>query len=287
MTDSEDLAHNRELWDVVNDQFAGADGLTLWRSPAIVWGLFATPESEVAALGDVAGLDVVELGCGTAHVSAWLAQRGARVVAVDLSAAQLGSARVGQSEHGLRFGLVQADAQAVPLADACADLVVSEHGAPAWCEPAAWIAEVARILRPGGRLVFLTNSPLSAMCVPAEGGPAGDRLLRGPDELHTIRWPGGGVEHHPGHGDWIRILTDHGFLIEGLRELRAPSDRDSAGSAATFYEIADLDWARTWPVEDLWSARLAGEPGSGAPGSDPPGCGDAVSGAQATVTTRS
>ena len=50
MTDSEDLAHNRELWDVVNDQFAGADGLTLWRSPAIVWGLFATPESEVAAL---------------------------------------------------------------------------------------------------------------------------------------------------------------------------------------------------------------------------------------------
>ena len=68
-------------------------------------------------LGDVAGLDVVELGCGTAHVSAWLARRGARTVAIDQSGAQLASARAAQAEHGLRFALVQADAEHVPLAD--------------------------------------------------------------------------------------------------------------------------------------------------------------------------
>lgn len=256
MTQPEDLKHNRDLWDLVNDQFSGADGLALWRSPSIVWGLFATPEAQVRALGDVTGLDVVELGCGTAHVSAWLARRGTRVVAVDQSRAQLDSARRGQIEHELPFALLQADAEQLPLADACADLVVSEHGAPAWCQPDSWIAQVARILRPDGRLVFLTNSPLSAMCVPEHGGPAGDRLLRGPASLRTIRWPGGGVEHHPGHGEWIEVLTSHGFVVESLRELRAPADRDASSAAAAFYEIADLAWARTWPVEDLWCARL-------------------------------
>lgn len=256
VTEPDDLLHNRELWDLVNEQFAGADGLALWRSADIVWGLFATPETQVAVLGDVAGLDVVEVGCGTAHVSSWLARRGARVVAIDQSAAQLASARLAQAEHGVVFGLLQADAENVPLADGCADLVISEHGAPAWCEPQAWVGEAARILRPGGRLVFLTNSPLSAMCVPAHGGPAGDRLLRGPGDLRTIRWPGGGIEHHPTHGEWIDVLTGNGFAVEGLRELRAPTDHDPAGSAAAYYGIADLQWARTWPIEDLWSARL-------------------------------
>ena len=257
MTRPEDLLHNRALWDLVNDQFSGADGRELWRSRDIVWGLFATPEHEVQVLGDVAGLDVVELGCGTAHVSAWLARRGARVVALDQSAAQLATARAAQAEHRLPFPLLQADAEHIPLAAGCADLVLSEHGAPAWCEPDAWIGEAARILRPGGRLVFLTNSPLSAMCVPADGGPAGEQLLRGPAELREIRWPGGGVEHHPSHGEWIRVLRGHGFVVEGLRELQAPSDHDPARPAVDFYGIADLRWARRWPTEDLWSARLA------------------------------
>ncbi len=254
MTRADDLAVNRALWDELNAQFAGADGLALWRRPDIVWGLYATAEAELGVLGEVAGLDVVELGCGVAHVSAWLARRGARVVGVDLSAAQLASARAAQREHGLRFPLVQADAEHVPLADACADLVVSEHGSPAYCRPEGWVGEAARLLRPGGRLVFLTNSPLSAMCVPAEGGPAGDRLLRGPDALRQVRWPGGGVEYHPGHGDWIRVLRGHGFTIEALHELRAGPD--AVSSAADFYGIVEAAWARRWPVEDLWVARL-------------------------------
>lgn len=255
MTRPEDLVRNRDLWDQVNQQFSGPDGLKLWRRDDIVWGLLATPESQVEVLGDVAGRRVVELGCGTAHVSAWLARRGAQVVAVDQSAAQLASARAAQAEHGDRFALLQADAERVPLAARCADLVVSEHGAPAWCEPQAWIAQAARLLRPGGRLVFLTNSPVSAMCVPAEGGPAGDRLLRGPDDLATIAWPGGGVEHHPTHGQWIQVLGDHGFVVESLRELRASAPAP-ASAALSFYGIAELAWAQRWPVEDLWSARL-------------------------------
>ena len=257
MTGSADLRRNRQLWDLVSERFAAADGLSRWLRPEFGWGLFGTPESQVGVLGPIEGLHVVDLGCGVAHLSAWLSRQGARVTALDLSATQLAAARTAQSRHGLQFPLIQADAQHVPLIDATADLVVSEHGAAAWCDPAAWVAEAARILRPGGRLVFLTNSPLSAMCVPAEGGPAGDRLLRGPEELRAVEWPGGGVEHHPEHGQWIRILNRHGFRVETLHELRAPADLDSRGPTADFYDIADLSWARTWPAEDLWSARLA------------------------------
>lgn len=262
MTRDEDIDHNRRLWDLVNVQFSGADGLALWARPDIVWGLFGIPEAELGVVGDVAGLDVVELGCGVAHVSAWLARRGARVVAVDLSGAQLATAQQAQVERELPFGLVQADAERLPLAAGCADLVISEHGTPAWCEPDAWIGQAARILRPGGRLVFLTNSPLSAMCVPAEGGPAGDRLLRGPAELREVRWPGGGVEHHPTHGQWIAVLRAHGFAVEDLRELHAPGPAAGAvgetaptTAAADFYAIADRAWALRWPAEDLWIAR--------------------------------
>ena len=50
-----------------------------------VWGLFHMPERELGVLGDVADLDVIELGCGTAYVSAWLARMGARPVGVDLT----------------------------------------------------------------------------------------------------------------------------------------------------------------------------------------------------------
>jgi len=265
VTRCEDLRRNRDLWDEVSAQFAGREGLALWHSPEVVWGLFATPDSQLGVLGDPHGLDVVELGCGTAHVSAWLARRGARVVALDLSGAQLATAGRAQAEHGLRFPLLQADAEHVPLEDSCADLVLSEHGAPAWCAPEAWVAEAARLLRPGGRLVFLTNSPLSAMCVPAEGGPAGERLLRGPEELREVRWPGGGVEHHPSHGHWLAVLRAHGFVVDSLHELRAPAEDDRAvpTAASEYYGIADLAWARRWPVEDLWTAHLPPAPAAG------------------------
>ena len=96
-------------------------------------------------VGDVDGLDVIELGCGTAYWSAWLARRGARPVGVDITPEQLATARELQAEHGLEFPLVEASAEAVPLPDASFDLAFSEYGASLWCEP----ARVARPRRPG------------------------------------------------------------------------------------------------------------------------------------------
>jgi len=245
-----EIALNRALWAVINARFTDAAAEELWVRPEMVWGLFAVPERELGVLGDVRHLDVVEVACGTAYFSAWLARAGATVVAVDLSGEQLTTARRLQQQLGPVFPLVQGDAQQVPLAGGRFDLVVSEHGAAAWCDPARWLPEAARLLRPGGRLVFLTNSHLSALCVPPEEGVAGERLVRGQRETYRVRWPGGGIEFHPSHGDWVRLLRASGFAVEAIREIYAPPD----GEDHPFYEIVSRAWAAKWPAEELWVA---------------------------------
>jgi SAM-dependent methyltransferase len=215
--------------------------------------MFHVPEAEVGALPDVAGLDVVELGCGTAYVSAWLARRGARPTGVDVTEAQLATARALQSKHGLEFPLICASAEDVPLPADCADLVVSEYGASLWCEPEAWLSEAARLLRPGGRLVFLTNSLLVALTAPPKG-PNGDRLVRGQREISPLRFEDElGVEFHLSHGEWIAALARHGFTVTALHELYAP-----AGAAPSGYDWMPVEWAQRWPVEELWTATASG-----------------------------
>src|SRR3954463_1837945 len=121
-----EVALNQALWAIMNERFTDPAAGAMWARSEVVWGLFAVPERELGVLGDVRGLDVVELACGTAYFSAWLARAGATVVAVDLSDEQLATARRLQGRLGPTFPLVQADAEKVPLASARFDLVVSE-----------------------------------------------------------------------------------------------------------------------------------------------------------------
>ena len=180
---------------------------------------------------DLAGRDSIELGCGTGYVSAWLARRGARPVGLDNSAAQLATARQLQDRFGLRFPLVHASAEQVPFADASFDLAISEYGASIWCDPYAWIPEAARLLRPGGQLIFLVNSVLLMLTVPdAEDQPATDRLLRPYFGMHRFEWPDDeSVEFHLGHGDMIRLLRGCGLEVEDLLELRPGPGRHHHG----------------------------------------------------------
>jgi SAM-dependent methyltransferase len=249
----DDVAVNRVLWAVVNAEFTDAQADDAWAAKDFTWGLFEVPERELRVLGDVAGLDVIELGCGTAYISAWLARRGARPVGVDVTPEQLNTARRCQQRFGVTFPLVDASAEDVPLLDDTFDLAVSEYGASVWCNPERWIPEAARLLRPSGRLVFLTNSVLVTLCVPEYGGYAQDRLLRPQRGMSRMQWPGGGVEFHYSHGEWIRVLADNGFVVEALHELFAPD----GAKIPDYYEIATAQWASQWPVEDLWVARLS------------------------------
>jgi ubiquinone/menaquinone biosynthesis C-methylase UbiE len=124
-----DVAINRALWTIVNSEFTDEHADRAWAAEQVTWGLFQVPERDLGVLGDVDGLDVLELGCGTAYLSAWLARQGARPVGVDLTRAQLATAGRCQERFGLVFPLIEANAEQVPLADARFDLVVSEYGA--------------------------------------------------------------------------------------------------------------------------------------------------------------
>ena len=248
MTD--DVVRNRDLWTRTNAEYTDREASRQWSQEEITWGVWGVPERELRVLPDVAGLDVLELGCGTAYVSAWLARRGARVVGLDVTPAQLETARRCQAEHALEFPLVEASAEEVPLADASFDLVVSEYGASIWCDPARWVPEAARLLRPGGRLVFLRNSTLVMLCTPDEG-PAEERLLRPQFGMYRLEWPGEGVEFHLGHGDWIRLLRASGFEIENLVEIQAPPDAETH----PVYDYVTAEWGRDWPAEEIWVAR--------------------------------
>jgi SAM-dependent methyltransferase len=246
----EHARRNRAYWDGMAHEWV-EPGRRNWASEPH-WGIWHIPESEVHLLPDVSGMDVIELGCGTAYVSAWLARRGARPTGIDNSPKQLETARALQQEFGIEFPLILGNAENVPLPDESFDLAISEYGAAIWADPYKWIPEAARLLRPGGQLIFLGNGTLFMLTVPdtdAEG-PASDRLIRDYFGMHRFEWPEeDSVEFHLGYGDWIRVLRANGFEIEDMVELRPPPE------ATTRFPYVTADWAQRWPAEEVWKAR--------------------------------
>jgi SAM-dependent methyltransferase len=247
------IAVNREVWTRSNAKWGDAHALETWLADEITWGTWGVPESQLHALpDDVAGLDVVELGCGVAYFSAWLAKRGARPVGVDPTPAQLETARRCMRETGIEFPLVEAYGEAVPLPDAAFDLVLSEYGAAIWADPYAWIPEASRLLRPGGRLVFLGNSPISLLCSPATG-PVLEQLQRPQFGMHRFDWTSDndGIAFWLAHGDWIRLLRANAFDVVDLIEIYPVAD----AVTHEFYDYVPAEWGKQWPSEEIWVAR--------------------------------
>jgi SAM-dependent methyltransferase len=244
-----DVERNVELWTRTNAEYTGGRAREQWLREDLLWGVWGIPESRLRALPPVEGLDVVELGCGTAYVSAWLTRQGARPVGVDPTPAQLETARELQVELGLEFPLVQAGGEEVPLPSGSFDLAVSEYGASIWADPYRWVPEASRLLRPGGRLVFLRNSTIFVLCSPDEG-PADAKLVRPLFGMHRFdAWDG--VEFHLPHGEWIRLLRVSGFEVEDLVEIQAPPDAETH----SYYDYVTPEWGRRWPAEEIWKAR--------------------------------
>jgi SAM-dependent methyltransferase len=247
------VAQNVANWTQSNAKYTDAAATRAWAQDEITWGVWSIPESQLNILGDVDGLDVVELGCGTAYFSAWLARRGARVVGIDPTPAQLSTARRLQAETGIEFELLEGIGEDVPLPDASFDLVLSEYGASIWADPYRWIPEAARLLRPGCRLIFLCNSPLSMLCMKLDG--VVEQLVIPQRGMNKFEWPDTNeVEFHLAHGDWFDVLRENGFEVERLVELYAPEGAETH----TYYSYVTPEWASKWPPEDLWVARKRG-----------------------------
>jgi ubiquinone/menaquinone biosynthesis C-methylase UbiE len=250
------VAANREAWDGYAAEYVGSAERSWAVAPGDErWGLFGVPESTVRMLpDDLAGLDAIELGCGTAYVSAWMARRGARVVGIDNSPKQLETASRMQREHGLEFPLLLGSAEQVPSPDASFDFAISEYGAVLWADPDAWLPEAARLLRPGGRLHVLTNSVLAFLASPSDpDAPVEERLIQDQFGMGRTVWAGEtSVEFHLSHSDWIRRFREAGFEIVELVEAQVPE------GATTRYEWMPYEWARRWPCEDVWKVRKTG-----------------------------
>lgn len=251
-SDIDDLDYverNRTAWERWAPGYADA-GRKAWQEP-LRWGIWGIPESEARLLEGVEPrADVIELGCGTAAISAGLSRLGLRPIGVDIVRAQLETAAQLEREFGVSFGLLCANAEKLHFEDASFDLAISEYGASLWCDPLRWLPEAHRLLRPNGRLIFITNSPLLMACTPEEGGPARDRLVRDYFRTYRMEFPGdGAVEFHLTHGQWVRLLGATGFDLENLIEVQAPPEANAS------FDFASLEWARRWPSEDIWVVR--------------------------------
>ena len=242
---------NREFWDEDADDYqreheAQLDDRTLG------WGVWHLPESELQVLGDVAGRDVLEYGCGAAQWAIKLASVGARVTGLDQSRGQLRHASSRLAATGQAVRLCCASATAVPLRDASFDIVFCDHGAMSFCDPYRTVPEVARLLRPGGLFAFDISTLLRNLCYPP-GDPDAPltRKLHGKYfGARAFDWGDGTIDYQIPHGEWLALFRAHGLVVEDLLELRPPKD-----ATTTYGEYVDLKWARRWPAEEIWRVR--------------------------------
>jgi SAM-dependent methyltransferase len=247
LTDHE--AQNRASWNADSDDYQARHGEQLASSTGLAWGTYQRPEAELGVLGEVAGKDMLELGCGAAQWSIALAKLGARPVGIDLSERQLEHARRLMAEAGVDFPLVLGSAEHVPLPDASFDIVFCDHGAMTFADPYRTVPEAARLLRPGGLFAFNHGTPIETIAWPLDSDHVGDRLVLDYFDMHRVDDGEASTFQLP-YGEWVRLFRANGFVIEDLIELR-PDD----GATSSYRNAEDTAWARRWPAEEIWRVR--------------------------------
>ena len=135
---------NRAFWDRQSDEYQERHREFIGR-PEPRWGMWQVPESELQVLGDGAGKDILELGCGAAQWAILLAGQGARVVGLDNSDRQLEHARAAVVAGGVDVELVRSAAEALPFPDARFDVVFCDHGAMSFADPLVVVPELSLI----------------------------------------------------------------------------------------------------------------------------------------------
>ncbi|MGI8760529.1 MAG: class I SAM-dependent methyltransferase [Jatrophihabitantaceae bacterium] len=218
---------NRGWWDCDADSYQAEHGAFLGVAD-FVWSPERLREHDARLLGELRGKRMLEVGCGAAMCSRWLAGQHARPVAFDLSGGMLRHARAGNDETGIDVPLVQADAQHLPFADRAFDIAFTAFGAIQFVEDSARLMrEVARVLKPGGRWVFATTHPLR-WCFPDDPGPDG-LTARMPywDRTPYVEYAANGtatyVEHHRTLGDRVQEIAAAGLRLLDVVEPQWPA----------------------------------------------------------------
>jgi SAM-dependent methyltransferase len=224
---------NRGWWDGAADWYQETHGGFL-RDAGFIWCPEGLDEADAELLGPASGLAgkrVLEVGCGGAQCARWLASVGAHPIAFDLSRGQLRHATALSARAGIAVPLLQADAQAIPLADGSVDLACSAFGAlPFVADSASVLREVFRVLRPGGRFVFSVSHPLR-WAMPDDPGERGLTVTSSYfDRTPYVESDDAGaptyVEHHRTLGDRVREIVAAGFRLTDLVEPEWPAGHD-------------------------------------------------------------
>jgi SAM-dependent methyltransferase len=183
-------------------------------------------------LGDVRDRDVLEVGSGAGQCSRWVRNHGGRGYGVDLSFRQLQHSRRLDEQTRVPVPAVLGTATALPYREASFDAVFCSFGAMQFVADAATaVAEVARVLRPGGRFAFSITHPTRWM-FPDDPGAAGltaDRPYWDRRPYVEVDADSGAVayvEHHRTLGDWVALLAGHGFRLTDLLEPEWPEGHD-------------------------------------------------------------
>ena len=219
---AESARANRRWWDAAAPAYLAEHGADLGEVD-FLWCPEGLREADAHLLGDVAGRRVLEIGCGSAPCSRWLRRAGASPVALDLSMGMLARAADLNRATGVQVPLLQADAAALPLADASIDLACSAFGGlPFVADAGAVFAEVARVLRPAGRFVASVNHPLR-WPFPDSPDPEDLRVISSYfDRTPYVETDDTGrtvyVEHHRTVGDWVRAVVGGGLVLTDLLE---------------------------------------------------------------------
>jgi len=243
---TEHARKNRAMWEASSDSYDARHAAALSGINAMTWGLWRIPEAELHVLGEVAGKDILEFGCGAARWSIELARSGARPVGLDLTSRQLFHARRVMKEAGVDFPLLEASAEEVPLPDASFDIVFCDWGAMTFCDPQRTVPEAARLLRKGGLFAFSTATPIQFLCLNVATDQVERTLVNDYFGMTRLEWEDE-VDFQLPYGEWIRLFRRNGFIVEDLVET-CPSP----GASSTYRTEAENEWARRWPMENIW-----------------------------------
>lgn len=234
---------SRAWWDADADDYHRTHGEFLGvdsTAGEFVWCPEGLHEGDHHLLGEVARKDVLEVGCGSAPCSRWLAGRGARVVGLDISMQMLARGARAMETGGQAVPLVQAGAESLPFADASFDIACSAFGAvPFVADSARVMREIHRVLRPGGRWVFAVNHPIRWIFLDDPGPRGLTATLPYFDRTPYVEVDDAGVptyvEHHRTIGDRVREIVAAGLQVRDIIEPEWP-------------EWLDREWGQWSPL---------------------------------------
>ena len=229
---SETQAANRAWWDGEAAEYYAEHG-TFLGDDGFVWGPEGWTEEMLDLLRAAPAQRILEIGAGAGQCARWLQRQvGASVVATDLSGGMLRVGAEVSARTGIAPPLLQCDALALPFGDATFDTVFTAYGVvPFVADSAAVMAEVARVLRPGGRFVFSTTHPIR-WAFPDDPTEAGlTARLSYFDRTPYVESDASGratyVEHHRTMGDRVREIVAGGLIVEDIVEPEWPAHNTS------------------------------------------------------------